>query len=152
ASALARRLGYTRRVISLAVLVEPVNFKLILAEYLEGPDGRRPGSFAQGLAVTLFGVARQWVRAPSSQLDQLGQFKRRLGSRAPGLAGKNRRAIAPFEHPDVLADLLALPARLLARAGTDWPLQPRSLQALQIAVAIELLLAAPMRLHQLAAL
>lgn len=152
ASALARRLGYTRRVISLAVLVEPANFRQILAEYLDGPGERRPGTFVQGMAVTLFGVARQWVRAPASQLDQLGQFKRRLGSRPAGLAEKNRRAIAPFEDPAVLADLLDLPARLLARAGTDCPPKPRSLQALQVALAIELMLAAPMRLQQLAAL
>jgi len=152
ASALARRLGYTRRVINLAVLVDPVNFKLVLAEYLEAGDDRGPGAFAQGMAVTLFGVARQWVRAPASQLDQLGQLKRRLGSRAAGLAEKNRRAIAPFEDPRVLADLLALPERLLARARGGQVSQGRALQKLQIAVAIQLLLVAPMQLHRLAAL
>lgn len=152
ACALARRLGYTRRVINLAVLVDPVNFKLVLAEYLEAGDDRGPGAFVQGLAVTLFGVARQWVRAPASQLDQLGQLKRRLGSRAPGLAEKNRRAIAPFEDPRVLADLLALPERLLARAAGGQMSHARALQKLQMAVAIQLLLVAPMQLHRLAAL
>jgi integrase len=165
ASALARRLGYTRRVINLATLVEPVNFKLVLAEYLDaggdrgpgiGASGeRRPGAFVQGLAVTLFGVARQWVKAPASQLDQLGQLKRRLGGRAAGMAERNRRAIAPFADQRALVGLLALPETLIAparaEAGTR-PLPGRLLRTVQIAVAIQLLLAAPLRLHQLAAL
>ena len=152
ASALARRLGYTRRVINLAALVEPVNFKLVLAEYVEAAGGGGSGAFVQGLAVTLFGVARQWVKAPASQLDQIAQSKRRLGSRAPGLAEKNRRAIAAFDDARVLADLLALPQQLLDQAVAAAPLQPRQLRRAQIAVAIQLLLAVPLQLHQLAAL
>lgn len=152
AAALARRLGYTRRVISLAVLVEPVNFKLVVAEYLERAEGGRPGAFVLGLAVTLFGVARQWVKAPVSQLDQLGQLKRRLGGRGSGLAERSRRAIAAFGHPAALADLLALPERLFTRASADPSPGAGPLRSAQAAVAIALLLGAPMRLHQLASL
>lgn len=164
ASALARRLGYTRRVINLATLVEPVNFKLVLAEYADASGNRRPGAFVQGLAVTLFGVARQWVKAPASQLDQLGQFKRRLGSRPAGMPERSRHAIAQFTDPRVLAELLALPDALIAQArneagveriGDERGVQPppaRALRTMQIAVAIQLLLAAPMRLHQLVSL
>ena len=180
ASALARRLGYTRRVINLATLVEPVNFKLVLAEYLDATDDRRAGAFVQGLAVTLFGVARQWVKAPASQLDQLGQLKRRLGSRPAGMAAKSRRAVARFADQRALAELLALPAALIAQAlaeagggqvgggnggngggggdggdggdGGAQRLPARPLRTVQIAVAIQLLLAAPIRLHHLAAL
>ena len=152
ASALARRLGYTRRVINLATLVEPVNFKLVVAEYLEAGDGGRSGSFLKGLAVTLFGVARQWVKAPASQLDQLGQIKRRLGGSTPGIAARSRRAIEPFEDPRVLAELLALPERLLAQSADGPVPQARALRTAQVAVAIQLLLVAPMRLHRLAAL
>ena len=68
ASALARRLGYTRRVINLAALVEPVNFKLVLAEYVEAAGGGGSGAFVQGLAVPPFGVGRQWGKAPASPL------------------------------------------------------------------------------------
>ena len=152
ASALARRLGYTRRVINLATLVEPVNFKLVIAEYLEGADDGRARSFLKGLAVTLFGVARQWVKAPASQLDQLGQLKRRLGGSTTGMAATSRRAIEPFGDPRVLAELLALPERLLAQSADPRLPESRALRKAQVAVAIQLLLVAPMRLHRLAAL
>ncbi len=157
ASALARRLGYPRRVIGLATLVEPVNFKLILSDYAApgagaGRDGRRPGAFVAGLAGTLFGVARQWVKAPVSQLDQLGQFKRRLGARSAGVAERSRRAIEPFADPRALAALLALPAWQFAQAGEGRSLQPRAVRQAQVAVAMALLLAMPLRLRQLAGL
>ena len=152
ASALARRLGYTRRVINLATLVEPVNFKLIIAEYLEAAGDGRSGSFLKGLAVTLFGVARQWVKAPASQLDQLGQLKRRLGGSTSGMAAASRRLIEPFEDPRVLAELLALPERLLAQSADGRMPRARALRKAQVAVAVQLLLVAPMRLHRLAAL
>ena len=152
ASALARRLGYPRRVINLATLVEPVNFKLVLAEYLESGPERRPSAFARGLASTLFGVARQWVKAPASQLDQLGQFKRRLGSRAAGFAERNRRALEPFADPKVLAALLELPQQLLAQASAGQSLEARAVRRAQVGVAIALLLTVPLRLRELAGL
>ena len=152
ASALARRLGYTRRVINLATLVEPVNFKLILAEYLEASPERGASAFASGLAVTLFGVARQWAKVPVSQLDQLGQLKRRLGRRAPGLAERTRRAIEPFADPRVLAALLALPGRLMAQAAGGRSLEMAAVRKAQIAVAIGLLLTVPLRLRDLVGL
>ncbi|MFO1078938.1 MAG: hypothetical protein U1F17_16360 [Burkholderiaceae bacterium] len=152
ASALARRLGYARRVINLATLVEPVNFKLVLAEYLEAGPERRPSAFVRGLAGTLFGVARQWVKAPASQLDQLGQFKRRLGSPPAGLAERNRRAIEPFADPMVLAALLALSQRLLAQVSAGQSLEARAVRKAQIGVAIALLLTVPLRLRELAGL
>ncbi len=152
ASALARRLGYARRVIDLATLVEPVNFKLVLGEYLGEGGERRAGAFVRGLAVTLFGVARQWVKAPPSQLDQLGQAKRRLGGAAPGLAERSRKAVEPFADPAVLAALLALPERLFEEAAGGRSLQPRAVRKAQLGVAIALLLAVPLRLGQLAGL
>jgi len=152
ASALARRLGYARRVINLATLVEPVNFKLVLGEYL-GPGGeRRAGAFVRGLAVTLFGVARQWVKAPASQLDQLGQTKRRLGGAAPGVAERSRPTVEAFTDPAVLAALLALPDRLFAEAVGGRSLEPQAVRKVQLAVAIALLLTVPLRLGQLAGL
>lgn len=152
ASALARRLGYARRVIDLATLVEPVNFKLVLGEYLGEGGERRAGAFVRGLAVTLFGVARQWVKAPPSQLDQLGQAKRRLGGPAPGLAERSRKAVEPFADPAALAALLALPERLFAEAAGGRSLQPRAVRKAQLGMAIALLLAVPLRLGQLAGL
>lgn len=152
ASALARRLGYARRVINLATLVEPVNFKLVLGEYL-GPGGeRRAGAFVRGLAVTLFGVARQWVKAPASQLDQLGQTKRRLGGAAPGVAERSRPSVEAFADPTVLAALLALPDRLFAEAAGGRSLEARAVRKAQLGVAIALLLTVPLRLGQLAGL
>ncbi len=152
ASALARRLGYARRVIDLATLVEPVNFKLALTEYLETGAGSGTSAFVRGLAGTLFGVARQWVKAPASKLDALGQFKRRLGSGAPGLAERSRRAIEPFADPVMLGQLLALPERLLAQSAGGASLQPRAVRRAQVGVAIALLLVVPLRLRQLVTL
>lgn len=69
-----------------------------------------------------------------------------------GLTEKNRTLIRQFEDPVLRARLLSLPEALAAQARTRKLSPARRLQRIQVALAIELLLAAPMRLQNLARL
>lgn len=152
ASALAGQLGGPEHVKDLAALVDVENARRILTWYLDETDGRHPTAFIQGLAGTLVALARHWVKVPGAQLEQLLRFRRKTATRASGLTEKNRKLIRQFEDPVLRARLLSLPETLVAQARTRKLSPVRRLQRIQIALAIELLLAAPMRLQNLARL
>jgi len=73
----------------------------------------------------------------------------RLGSEPTGLTAKNLRVVRQFSDRELLARLLSLPDVLAAQARSGRLSLGRRLQKMQIALAIELLLVAPMRLQNL---
>ncbi len=152
ASTLASCIGDLNRVENLATLVIPANTRLILSRYLQRAGRGEPTAFIRGLAVTLLAVARHWVKVPSSQLDELKRLNRRLGSAPTGLTQKNQDLIRRFEDRALLVALLNLPDALRQRLRTRRLSPARRLQQMQVALAIELLLAAPMRLQNLSML
>jgi integrase len=116
-------------------------------------SGNRPTSQIHGLATHLKAIARHHVGASPAVLEQLGRMVRRVAPPQTGLALKNRLALKQFEDPDLLRRLVRLPAEIYATlppAGT--PLPPRAALRYQWALAVQLLLAAPMRLGNLARL
>jgi integrase len=151
-SALARALGGPEHLLSLATLVEPVNAKHILHAYVPADKTVGSSAFVRGLAMTLLSVARHWVKAPQTQLDDLARLNRKLGKTPSGLTAKNQDLIRHFDDPQLLRALLALPDALVAEASTRRLSPERRLLKMRTALAIELLLAAPVRLHNLATL
>lgn len=152
ASALAEQLGRPGYVTDLAVLVDIEHVRRILTRYLDETHDRRPTAFIQGLAGTLVAIARHWVKAPDAHLQQLVRIRRRVAASSSGLTEKNRKTIHQLEDPALRTRLLRLPETLAAQARTSKLSPARRLQRIQIALAIELLLAAPMRLQNLATL
>ena len=154
ASTLAGQLGGPEQVPSLAVLVAPNNVRAILTAYLER-EGHKVTTFMQGMAKALRRTATQWVKAPAQDLEQLRSVMAKLsklGAGAPDLTPKNKKAIRQFEDSELQRALFALPellARRALRPGLPWS---RRLQMIQIGVAIETLIAAPMRLQNLCGL
>jgi len=150
ASTLAKCLGDPAHVTNLLVLVRPENAKLILTAYLEKAPGKRPTAFTRGLATALLTIARHWAKnLPASQLDELARVKQVLGSEPTGLTAKNLHVVRQFSDRELLARLLSLPDVLAAQARSGRLSLGRRLQKMQIALAIELLLVAPMRLQNL---
>jgi integrase len=133
----------------LSVLVEPEAVKTILRSYLSGPG--KPTEFTGGMAITLVSVAAHWVRVDETQLTALQAIKRRLGSTKVALTEKNRATLRQLDDPAVLGRLLELPERLAAEAR-QMASRPRAAVAMQLAVAITLLLHAPLRMANLHAL
>jgi integrase len=134
----------------LAALVEPETVKTILRSYLNG-HGNRPSEFVRGMAITLVSVAAHWVRVDETQLTALRAIKRKLGSTKVALTEKNRATLRQLDDPAVLGRLLELPDRLAGEAR-QMESRSRAAVAMQLAVAITLLLHAPLRMANLHAL
>ena len=152
AAVLARHLGDVRKVKDLGVLVTPANARAILNTYLQAtPDGAAT-SYIRGLALTLVCVANDRVKLSDEDLRQLKEFKSKLGKQPVGLTAKNRRVVGQISDPAVLTRLVNLPAKLRQQVNTKRMSLARRLQQMQVALAIELLLTAPMRMQNLATL
>jgi len=139
---------------SLADLVSPGVVRLILEHYL-AKNGGKILTFTIDMAERLYAIARTYVKAPEEPLRQLERYcikLRRKRGRRPGLTEKNMAVIRKFKDPQNRERLKALPGQLLyeALAERDAPIQA-AVKA-EIALAIQILLVAPMRLANLAAL
>jgi integrase len=137
---------------SLGDLVSPSTVRLILEHYLAKKDGKIV-TFTIDMAERLCAIARVYVKAPETQIQALERYCAKLRKkRHVGLTEKNMAVIRTFKNPGNRARLKALPGRLFdeALAERDAPIQA-AVKA-QIALAIQILLIAPMRLANLAAL
>ncbi len=152
ASTLAQSLGGPTPIVSLAVLVQPENVKTILRTFVKSGKTAESNAFARGLCMTLKAVAKAWVKASPAELEELARVQRLLGSEPAGLTKKNRSMLRHFEDPRLLAKLLELPDAMRKSAQRGHMSPARRLQKIRIALAIDILLVAPMRLQNLAGL
>src|SRR5262249_28536742 len=125
---------------------------VILEHYLAKKSGKI-AAFTIDMAERLCAIARVYVKAPDGQIQALERYCAKLRKkRHVGLTPKNMAVIRAFKDKDNRSRLKALPGRLFdeALAERDAPIQA-AVKA-QIAMAIQILLIAPMRLANLAAL
>jgi len=148
ASALTKKGSDIDTVQSLTDLVQVDATKNILRFYIEAKG--KPNTFIQGLAICLVSIAEHWVKVPDAQLAELKTIKRQLGNLPTGLTEKNRRMLRQFEDDHNRHLLLGLPEQLISKSKT----QSKSKAAItvQLAVAIEILLMAPIRMANLISL
>ena len=125
-------------------------FKLALRYFLDRHDGAVPPSLGL-MAGIVIAVARHWVRADRQVLDELRRLTARVSSLQLGLTPENRRRLTQFDDARNVIKLLALPDRLVAGAAALGDEQRAALMV-QMALAISILLAAPLRLRNLAGL
>ena len=152
ASTLALCLGSPDQVEHLATLVAPANMRAILTRYLAATADNQPTTFIRGLAITMLAVARHWTKVPPEQMEELKRLNAKLGSTPTGLTQKNQDLVRRFQDRELLTALLNLPDTLRKQANSGRSSPARRLQKMQIALAIEILLAAPMRMQNLAML
>ena len=137
---------------SLAVLVDLENIKRAL-RWMMGRFDDKPTEAIKGVAVCLQAVARHHVRLDESEIKSITALIKRLGRDADGLREKNRQRLMQLDDPANLAKLLHLPAALVKIAQRLHATKPRQAALkLQAAMAIEILLNAPMRIGNLSAL
>ena len=117
-------------------------------------SGNRPTSQIHGLATHLKAIARHHVGVTPAVLEQLGRMVRRVAPPQTGLALKNRLALQQFEDPELLraAGPAAGQRSTPPCRRPGMPLPPRTALRFQWALAVQLLLVAPMRLGNLAGL
>jgi hypothetical protein len=142
----------------LADLVRPNRMKIGIQFYLDRHGGK-PTAALPGLVGGLQAIARHWVKAPPEDLQQIAKWLRRIRQKVPnrggssgGMTPKNRDRLRPLDAEPHVRALLRLPLRLVNLAEGAVPSEHRAALLMQTAVAIEILLMAPLRIRNLAAL
>jgi integrase len=138
---------------SLKCLFELEAFEIILRRYLKDDDDQTPRPTARNLASTLIGLTKRTLGSGPAALEQIAELRRLqkcLGPQPKRLTVKNRRLLLELSDPFVRAKLLLLPEQLAEWAARATPV--RGAVAMELALAIAILLAAPMRIANLAGL
>jgi integrase len=136
---------------SLADLVARERFKRILRHYHNQANGE-PNAFAIGLAKTLIQVAQYHTGARSEEIDEL---KRLAGNLPPvpfDLTAKNKTLLRQLESERLRAKLYFLPEQLMGEVAKDLERGRVRFVVAQVAIAIDILLALPLRPQNLSSL
>ena len=103
-------------------------------------------------AKLLWTLAKHWAEADEDCLKRLSTLKRKLAPERTGMTRKNRATLRHFEDRALAIDLLKLPDRVFREVGCRRPFKRRDAIECQIALAVGLLTAAPVRAKNLAAI
>lgn len=136
---------------SLADLVRVDTAEGILDHYLTWPEEKGLKS-AHKYAHFLLLIARYWVKAPTSDLEELAQFRRSTMSRAKGMTEKNQATMRHFNDYRVVGKLLEQGRHALRKFKACHRPTTAEARQLQTALAVELLIAAPVRSQNLASI
>jgi integrase len=149
ASALAHKAVDPQSIRSLANIVSLERFKLVLRFLLDRHGGETSPQVAQ-IAAFLKGVAKHWVKVDDLTLLQMQKVTSRLSTGRRGLTPKNRERLRPFDDPQAVALFLGLPQRIRREVQKDPRSPERKAIAAQMAAAIAILQAVPLRIKNLA--
>jgi integrase len=136
---------------SLADLVQPEPFKIILRHYHEQAKGQ-PNAFLTALAKTLIQVAKYFVKVPDKELDRLKRIAEKLPPIPFDLTAKNKALLRQFESETLMAKLLFLPEQLRWEVAKALEAGRVLFVEAQMAVAIDIQLATGLRPQNLTAL
>jgi integrase len=137
---------------TLASLVRPTVARVVLNRYLERNDND-VRTFVIDLSVCLASIARRWCKLGDRDLEELGRLTAKLGRHCrAGLTDKNLQAVRLLKDPANWARLCTLPAKLMAEAQAGRLARHKAAVQAQMAAAIQILIVAPMRISNLAAL
>jgi integrase len=136
---------------SLTELVEPERVKAVLRHYHDQADGK-PNAFAMQIAKTLVAVARFHVEVDAEQLKRLKRIASKLPSIPFDLTAKNKALIDALKDERLLAALFALPERLMQGVLATFKQGRVDHGSAHVALAVAMLLVAPMRGQNLIAI
>ncbi len=144
ASLVERQHGGADHLQRLSDIVTPEAFKVVLRHYYERAQGK-PNAFAISIAKTLIDVARFHVGVSPDHLAELKRLAGKLPAVPLELTDKNKVLIADLDSERMSAALYRLPEELLAEVSRklDAPRLPFVLA--QVAIAVDILLVAPLR-------
>ncbi len=129
---------------SLTDLTERERFKTILRHY-QGERNGKPSAFAVGLAKTLIQAAKHHVGASAEQVANLKALAAKLPAIPFDFTAKNKALLRKLESERLRAKLLFLREELLARVAADSKASRPPFVAGQVAIAIDIQLACPLR-------
>ena len=136
---------------SLTDLVQVETVKAGLRFHLNRNNGVSSPHIHQ-TAKVLTCIATHWVKVASDHLDQLKTLRRSLDPGRHGMTSKNRDTLREFESLDMQRKLVVLPEEVFKDLRKlKEPKVTKCVEA-QVALAIAILLRAPLRIKNLAAL
>jgi hypothetical protein len=137
-------------VTSIGVLVAPDNAKAALRFLHDRASGKTP--YVLQLATLLHTVARHHVGAPGADIALLKQFKRGLRPDSCGFTEKNRAFLRQMSDPTVVHRLLRVATNVIERIEHADDGRRGTAVQVELAVAVAVELAAPIRISNLAGL
>ena len=141
-----RRAGGTDH---LAAAISPARTKLALKFFWER-SGQQETVHLHQMAGMAFAIARHWAKLPpESEIEQLRKMAKHLRPIAPGMTSRNMSRLRQLDDPDRLHALANLPDDLMEKARRSDKGGIHGALLAQTAIAIDLLLAVPMRLKNL---
>ena len=151
ASALVHRGHDADAVGSIADLLSLERYQEILRFFLDRGNGRSPHQAAE-MAAFLKDAARHWVKVDELTLEKMKRISSRLAIPRRGMTAKNRERLRPLDDAENVAAFLTLPQRLRREVEISKRNDRSKAMLSQMAAAIALLQAAPIRLKNLTAL
>ena len=136
---------------SLANLVRPESFKKVL-RYYHSQANREPNAFVIGVAKTLIQVAQYHTGAPSKEVQELKRLAGNLPALPFDLTPKNKALLRQLESDRLRAKLYFLPEQLMGEVAKDLENGRVRFVEAQVAIAIDILLASPLRPQNLSSL
>jgi integrase len=134
----------------LAVLLQPQTAAAGL-QYLIERNGGTPSPMISLLATFLPTLARR-IEMPEEAIAKLRKIAAKLKVTQRGMTPRNREALRPFDDEAAVKALVTLPARLAEEVLRSGRKGYREAKMIQTALAIELLLNAPVRIKNLASI
>ncbi|HJU06232.1 MAG TPA: site-specific integrase [Nitrospiraceae bacterium] len=151
ASALVHKGCDPQSLTSLAACLTPDRYVLGLLYFRERFGGKSSAT-AGNMATMLKGVARHWLKADEATLVKMRKIGKKVSIAYHGLTPKNRERLRPFNDLTNCKKLLSLPFELRKEIERGKLPAHRRKTLGQVAVAIELLLMAPIRSKNLVSL
>jgi integrase len=137
---------------SLRDLLRPDRVEILIEYYWE-KNGEKPSLYTIDLASKLLALARSEVLS-EIDIERLDEIRIALEQyRSTGLTEKNRRLIRQIAQSDLWREVVRLPQRLMAEARISAKTKPyRAAVTAQLAIAILILIRAPVRMQNLASI
>ena len=139
------------RLTRLADLVTPERFKRVL-RYYHNQANREPNAFVIGVAKTLIQVAQYHAGATSKEVGELKRLASNLPAVPFDLTAKNKTLLRQLESERLRAKLYFLPEQLMGEVAKDLERGRVRFVEAQVAIAIDILLALPLRPQNLSSL
>jgi len=137
---------------SLADLLRADRVEMLIEYYWE-KNGEKPSLYTIDLASKLLALARSEVLS-EVEIERLDEIRIALEQyRSTGLTEKNRKLIRQIAQNDIWREVIRLPQKLMAEARAHRKTKPyRAAVTAQLAIAILILIRAPIRIQNLASI
>ena len=151
ATALLRSGRPASTITDLATLALVPNATAALRYFGERPGGKLT-TYTHQYALLLKTIARHWTGASADEIGDLSKICRRLAVKKTGMTDKKRERPRQFDNQDNVAALVHLPARVRREVRAQDTIGPEDDARVMFALAVDLLLVAPIRVDNLAGL